>query len=169
MARSKTPIEVLFFRRVIPGGNRDDCWAWTGTKNRDGYGLVNGKLAHRLSFHIAFGVDPGALCVLHKCDNPACANPKHLFLGTRRDNMEDMRRKERGSKPPVAKKGRATTVKGETHGGARLTEDAVRRLRKMRIRGDGKKIPFRQLGTWFGIKAAQACAIYHRRAWAHVI
>lgn len=80
------------------------CWLWTGAKVRFGYGKINvhGKFvaAHRYSYFIYNGTPaPTHLFVLHKCDVPACVNPKHLFLGTHADNMADMKAKGRWGKP----------------------------------------------------------------------
>lgn len=77
----------------------DSCWIWKGHKDRKGYGKtkLSGKRfgAHRLSYlyHVC---DPLDMHVLHKCDNPICVNPDHLFLGTHSDNMRDMSSKGRG-------------------------------------------------------------------------
>lgn len=75
------------------------CWIWTGSGNPDGYGIVsvsNSRMStHRYSYELAFGKIPEGLHVLHKCDNPPCVNPAHLFLGTNADNMEDKNVKDR--------------------------------------------------------------------------
>lgn len=81
-------------RFAIPGVNSDDCWAWSGAKNENGYGRVrlSRKLevkAHRLSYAIHYGVDPGPLDVCNKCDNPECTNPKHLWVGSHAENIKD--------------------------------------------------------------------------------
>lgn len=79
----------------------DSCWEWTGANN-GGYGRmeVAGKLtyAHRLAWELANGSGPGDLCVCHRCDNPACVRPDHLFLGTFADNMGDKISKGRQSR-----------------------------------------------------------------------
>ena len=72
------------------------CRPWMGTRNRNGYGLLNLTLCtHRLAWELANGPIPRGLLVLHHCDNPPCCNPDHLFLGTHADNAADRTRKGR--------------------------------------------------------------------------
>lgn len=78
-----------------PGG----CWGWNGSTDNFGYGRLQhegrNQPAHRISWEMTNGPIPAGLCVLHRCDNPPCANPEHLFLGTKKDNMMDAAAKGR--------------------------------------------------------------------------
>jgi hypothetical protein len=89
-----------FWEKVEKTGE-ETCWKWKGYKNRQGYGRIGIAAstcvnAHRVSWYIHNGPIPKKIFVCHKCDNPECTNPKHLFLGSRQDNMNDMMLKKRG-------------------------------------------------------------------------
>lgn len=77
------------------------CWEWQNSTHEFGYGMVydgtKAVLAHRLAYTLFVGPIPDGMCVCHKCDNPPCCNPDHLFLGTKADNQSDMARKGRGA------------------------------------------------------------------------
>jgi hypothetical protein len=89
-----------FWERIDTSG---DCWIWTGAKDRYGYGyihknsgLVSGwKNIHRLIYQVMISDIPSGLFVCHRCDNPPCCNPEHLFLGTIQDNNRDRDQKKR--------------------------------------------------------------------------
>lgn len=102
----------------------EGCWEWTGTKDKDGYGVfkIRPKMyrAHRMVYVMANDVDPGSLVVCHRCDRPDCVNPKHLFLGTAGDNVRDM-----------ISKGRCTPASGENSGTAKLSNDEARQIRDL--------------------------------------
>jgi hypothetical protein len=87
------PIEERFWK-FVDKGKDDECWNWIGAKKDNGYGVIGlGKKlirAPRLSYTIAYGEIPEGKFICHRCDNPSCVNPKHLFLGTNQDNMNDM-------------------------------------------------------------------------------
>ena len=79
------------------------CWIWLGRADHGGYGKLRRRegdrrveyVAHRVSWEVFRGPIPAEMCVLHRCDRPACVNPEHLFLGTRKDNAHDMLSKGR--------------------------------------------------------------------------
>lgn len=84
-----------FYARIEKKG---DCMEWTGFRDKDGYGgcrKFGEWKAHRVSFVLHKGPIPQGALICHHCDNPPCVNPKHLFLGTRKDNTQDMMRKKR--------------------------------------------------------------------------
>jgi hypothetical protein len=100
------------------------CAEWVGLKNVHGYGVIGYRcksfLVHRVVFSECVGEIPSGMCVCHKCDNPACVNVDHLFLGTHADNMNDMVSKGRGVQPGLS---------GSKHPLSKLTEAQVEQIR----------------------------------------
>lgn len=147
-----------FWAKVARAGP-DDCWMWTGTKPAFGHGQfrLNGRAvyAHRFSWELIHGELPRGddVCVLHKCDVPACVNPSHLFVGTRKQNLSDMRNKGRGHNPPL--------LTGERHHSAKLTEDDVRAIRAS---SEGQL----QLASRYGVARRTINHIINRRIWRHI-
>ena len=118
----RVPFEDRFWAKVEKRGP-EECWPWIGGCNPQGYGRLQDAnrensvvLAHRASYELAFGISPGDECVLHRCDNPPCVNPAHLWLGTKAENNRDMGDKGRAVVPGL---------KGENHPNAWLTDTKV--------------------------------------------
>lgn len=93
-------LEDRFWKLVDKTG---DCWEWKGRKDEDGYGISIGKnpperAVHRMAWHLTYGPIEDGLCICHKCDNPPCARPDHLFKGTHGDNQRDAWAKGRKKK-----------------------------------------------------------------------
>ena len=114
---SEETISRIFSNIHYPGNN-NECWEWVGYHNNRGYGNIGlfgtYHLAHRLVYQCYNGSISSNICVLHHCDNPKCVNPEHLFLGTRKDNINDM-----------VNKHRQNSQKGSKHCNAKLTENDV--------------------------------------------
>jgi len=115
--------EKTFFNNSY---KENDCLIYKGGKDKDGYGKIfyNKKhwRAHRLSFYLINGFSPEFVC--HKCDTPACINPKHLFAGNAKINNLDR-----------AKKGRSARLSNEMHPGCKYTDELVSSIRSMRVNG----------------------------------
>lgn len=147
------PTEYLdaFQARAAPGA-AGVCWLWPeGHRARAGYGLfsVNGvqASAHRLSYAVHHG-DPGFLLVRHRCDTPPCWNPEHLLLGTDKDNHDDCVERDR-------------TRFGVKHPGAKLTDEAARRI--FLEHHSGKSM--HRLAAEHGVTVSVVYRIAHRTGW----
>lgn len=114
------------------------CWLWRGT-TRSGYGLLvvdhRPKGAHRLSYQEFRGAIPSGMFVCHRCDQPLCINPAHLWLGTPAENSADM-----------ATKGRVVPPRGEKNGRAKLSSGVVAKIRHRLASGETQRSVAKSLG-----------------------
>jgi hypothetical protein len=123
----------------------DGCWIWTASKRHKGYGafcyskngvVVQGR-AHRFMWEMVYGDIPAGMFVLHRCDNPACVNPDHLWLGTNQDNVDDMMRKGRhvsgGTYCKRTDSGK--WKKGKCHWNYRMSDEKISEIRSDRKNG----------------------------------
>lgn len=162
----KIPLVNRFWENVR---KTESCWIWTACK-RGGYGLIYGngrrQSAHRLSYEIHKGPIPDGLDCLHKCDNPSCVNPEHLFIGTHRDNMVDAAKKKRfkTGKDSWASKNKHKIKRrtGSNHHMSKLTESQVSEIRLLWDRGGITKT---ELGKRYGVSQVQAGKIVREVNW----
>ncbi len=143
-----------FWKKVEVGG-QDTCWTWLVSTKQGGYGKIMGDdgrfyLAHRVAYELLIGIIPSGMLLCHRCDNPSCVNPAHMFIGTQADNLKDMRSKGRGN-PPC----------GTRHPRARLTEQLV-----TQIRSDFRS--HRQLAKALGISKSAIGMAKAGPTWKHV-
>lgn len=148
------------------------CWLWTGTVLKNGYGMFRANnynfRAHRVAWVFTHGVIPGDLVVMHLCDNRACCRPSHLVLGSQDANMADMVLK--GRQAAGDRNGMralpGSALKGEQNGFSKLTEDAVRSIRRRYVRGI---VTLTALAREYGTTEANVSLIVKRKAWRHVV
>lgn len=139
----------------------DSCLEWTGSRNEHGYGSIRVNRAllktHRFAWQLSYGEVPHGLDVLHRCDNPPCCNPAHLFLGTAVDNGLDMVRKGRhGSRVKPHR-----VLRGETHPVARLTHAQALNIRGRGLAGESQLI----LAAEFGVARRTVNSIVRGVTW----
>lgn len=143
---------------------KDGCWEWIGSKDKRGYGSfgLNGKTtsAHRVSWLIHFGEIPNRMFVCHHCDNPSCVNPSHLFLGTQKDNIQDMIKKKRYHKQTCWK-----NAIGEKHPSSKLTNEQVRIIRNLYTQGN---LSTYSLGTLYKVDAMTIWYIIRNKTYKDV-
>ena len=141
----------------------DGCWLWIGRHRTDkGYGRIHfGSryvMATRFLWETILGRHiPEDYQMLHRCDVPACVNPDHLFVGTRSDNMRDSVSKGRFNSKPRG-------LKGVSHWGARLSDEQVRQIRKMKSAG----VSTTTIMAIYKMCRSNICDIVAKRLWANV-
>lgn len=144
------------FWKYVDKKSDNECWNWLGVCNNKGYGKIkiNQKdiSAHRFSWELHFGKIPKDLYICHHCDNPPCVNPNHLFLGTSKDNIDDMKNKNR-------------QAKGENNGNSKLTSKQVEEIKRLYYEG---KITQIEIAKIFNVAHTTILNINRNKTWKHI-
>lgn len=149
---STMTIQERFERNCTPEPN-SGCWLWTGFVTKKGYGSFSidraghSSRAHRAAWAIYNGVIPEGLYVCHKCDNTSCVNPEHLFLGSHKENMADMRLKNRSAR-----------LYGSKNHSTSLSEDEVAHIRSGSMRQ-------KDLAKMYSVHQSTISKIQHGKRW----
>lgn len=188
------------FHDSIEPATPDACWRWTGSTDAKGYGRVfhDGKYraAHRIAFALAYGPIPAGMFVCHRCDNPRCVNPNHLFLGTIQDNTADMVTKGRHArgerhgaytKPETRARGERNGAhthpervpRGDRHRSVTSPHSVLRgerhpaakltadAVRAIRAQARQGK-PYKHIGRAYGVTGTHVKSIVLRLTWRHI-
>lgn len=145
--RQSGSLQDRFFSRFIKLDN--GCWQWVAHADKDGYGVLPSNKknirAHRFSYELHIGQIPNGLVICHRCDNPGCVNPNHLFSGTAKDNAQDSLQKGRH-------------YVGEKNGRSKLTQENVKEILNSSLNGQ-------QLANKFSVTRATINRIKRREGW----
>lgn len=136
-----------------------DCWEWKGKKDKDGYGRlrVGGRITirtNRAAWIVANGEIPNGKMICHKCDNPCCINPDHLYVGTAKDNATDRRNR-----------GRSNNERGSLRWNSKLTEEQVRQISIDYVPGKDSQT---EVAKKYGVSQATISHILRGANWKHV-
>lgn len=171
MSRKAIPIAERLWARVTKQSGDDGCWIFNGG-NVKGYGMIRepGKSgrhrrAHRVAYELTYGPITDGLLVCHRCDNPPCVNPRHLFLGTATDNQRDASAKGRTAKGDRngSRLHPDTRARGERQHLAKLTSEQVVDIRRL-----AGEVSQRELARRFGVTRQAIKAVVRRDTWRHV-
>lgn len=144
----------------------DECWTWKAGLYRDGYGQLGYRdasgrqhtiRAHAFALILATGEDQRGRFALHRCDNPPCCNPDHLYWGDQKQNAADMRERGRAKQPAPRK--------GVENPRAVLTEDEVRELRHLYATGD---VTQQELADYYAVSQQIISYAVRRHTWSHI-
>lgn len=173
----QTTMEQRFWMKVDRRGP-DECWPWKGTKLRHGYGVLYkpGKTseyvrAHRFSWSLVNGPIPDGMVICHRCDNPNCVNPAHLFVGSIADNNHDRNAKGRDGRAVGEANGAHThpekVARGSGHYAARLTDAQVAAIRLAKP-ATGVHQAAARVADEYGISKAHVIHIWYGYKWKHL-
>lgn len=155
MPELKTIHVKRFWEKVAirPSG----CWEWTACVSHNGYGRITIDYttypSHRVAYYLYNNIDPLEKLVLHKCDNPPCVNPFHLWIGTTQDNARDR-----------CAKGRNADIRGSKNPVSILTADDVLQIRHLYKNGNTQ----REIAKQFNIHFGNIWCIVNRKSWKHI-
>lgn len=168
--RIEISIEEHFWSKVDKLSGADACWLWQAYCKKNGYGIFYidrwPSYAHRVAWGFHYGEIPKGQMVLHRCDNPPCVNPAHLFLGTQVENLLDMRNKGRsakGDKSSRRKHPKSYGV-GETASWSKLKNNEVLEIRKQYERGETQA----HLAQQYGVSSRTIGSIVYGKNWKHL-
>lgn len=151
------PFVERFWIRV-DRSNENGCWIWKGDRSKKGYGQlkINGTnaRAHRIAYKLEHGIIPDGLLVLHRCNNPSCVRPSHLYAGTPKDNSRDLQAT-----------GYQNTNAGSRNGQAKLNEYQVTEIRQRYAAGDVSQY---ELARLYSVSRSCIKDVVNHTWWHHV-
>ncbi len=157
--RQGTPTTKERFWGKVHIQNATSCWLWLGGRSASGYGFFwfRGRMcqAHRVAWELTKGTIPSVTCVLHSCDTPLCVNPRHLWLGSKRDNAND-----------AVSKGRLQPPRnfGEANGQAKLKDFQVLQIKSLYRKG----LTQYAIADHFAVDQSRISRILNARSWTHI-
>lgn len=161
--------ETHFWGRIKKHPN-GGCWIYFGPKTRYGYGYFASKKGHRYAWELTNGSIPYGMWVLHKCDNPPCCNPDHLYLGNAKDNAQD--RSRRGRSATGDRSGARVHIermsRGNQHGMSKLKESDIPIIRKMVSEATNITRGVLAAVDMFGVSNWAIRDILRGRTWSHI-
>lgn len=163
MATPNISVEERFWSKVL---KTPTCWLWTGVTVRDGYGQFyfrDGQLrrqwpAHRYSYQLENGPIPFGMLVLHKCDNPPCVRPDHLFTGTQADNIAD-----------CISKGRRRITFGSAKSHAVINESVALQIKTMHDESSKEKGTKARISRVLGVDRHIVCRVLNGQSWVRAL
>ena len=162
MGGKYVPLEIRFWQHV-DRREEDECWPWKGAKYRNGYGNIRldrhsgNATASRIAWNLTYPENQlrAGECALHRCDNPSCCNPHHLFRGSKKENSLDMSRKGRAPGPGL---------RGSNHPNSLLVEDDIIPICDLRNSGWLLK----DIAEKYRVSISAISGIVLGKSWCHV-